>query len=71
MSDRARVAAERAERLVTHETIGCALAVLRRIDYHRCDEDVRDVLAQVRSKLSVCQSSIKERIEQSIQEGLP
>jgi hypothetical protein len=47
---------------VAAETIGCAIAVLRRLDYVRYDDDIREMLTKVRSTLSVAQSKIKERI---------
>jgi hypothetical protein len=54
--------ARRDGRIVVVETVGCALAVLRRLDHTWCDEDVRGILTQVRSELSRAQSRLKERI---------
>lgn len=51
------------------ETIGCALAVLRRLDYIWYPDDIRDMVTQARSSLAVAQSKIKQRIDPSIQEG--
>ena len=50
-------------RIAAFETIGCALAVLRRLDHIRYDADIRETLMHVRSTLSVAQSKIKERID--------
>jgi hypothetical protein len=54
---------QRDRRIVACETIGGALAVLRRMDYIWCDDDVRDALTRARSILSVAQSTAKERID--------
>jgi hypothetical protein len=54
--------AHRDHRIAVFETIGCALAALRRLDHVWYDEDVREDITQVRSSLSVAQSKIKERI---------
>lgn len=60
----ARVAqARRDHRIAVFETIGCALAALRRLDQAWYDEDVRDTLTKIRSSLSVAQTTIKERID--------
>ncbi len=48
--------------IAVFETIGCALAALRRLDHVRYDDDIRAAVTQVRSALSVAQSKIKERI---------
>jgi hypothetical protein len=54
--------ARRDHRLAVFETIGCALASLRRLDYAWYDDDIRETLTQVRATLSVAQSKIKERL---------
>ena len=51
------------QRIVARETIGCALAVLRRLDHVRLDSDVREVITKARSALSVAQSTIRGRID--------
>ena len=51
--DRAR----RDHRIAVFETIGCALASLRRLDHAWYDEDVRDTITQARSSLSWPRSS--------------
>ena len=53
----------RDHRIAVFETIGCALATLRRLDHAWYDEDIREILTQVRSTLSVAQSKIKERTD--------
>jgi hypothetical protein len=55
--------ARRDHRIAVFETIGCALASLRRLDHVWYDEDVRAVITHVRSTLSVQQTKIKERID--------
>jgi hypothetical protein len=47
----------------TFEVIGCALAVLQRLDHVWRDDDIRATLTQVRSALAAAQSKIKERID--------
>ena len=54
--------ARRDHRIAVFETIGCALAALRRLDSAWYDDDVRDMITKARSTLSVAQSTIKERI---------
>lgn len=55
---------DRDHRIAWFETIGCALALLRRLDHVRYDDaDVRETLTKVRSMLSVAQSKIKEKID--------
>lgn len=54
----------RDHRTAAFETIGCALAVLRRFDYIGNIADVRDSIKQVRSMLSLAQSKLKQRIDQ-------
>lgn len=56
--------ARRDHRIAVFETIGCALATLRRLDHAWYDEDLREVITQVRGTLSVTQSKIKERIDE-------
>jgi len=53
----------RDQRIAVFETIGCALATLRRLGHVWYDDDVRDQITRVRSSLSVAQSKIKERID--------
>lgn len=53
----------RDQRIAVFETIGCALATLRRLDSVWYDEDLRTTITAVRSALSVAQSKVKERIE--------
>lgn len=57
------VTARRDHRIAVFETIGCALATLRRLDHVWYDEDVRDAITKARSTLSVAQSTIKERVD--------
>ena len=57
------VRSRRDYRVAAFETIGCALATLRRLDHVWYDEDIRASIAQARSTLSVSQSKIKERID--------
>ena len=65
MTDEAAVALKRRDqRLLAHEMIGSALAVLRRLDYVWCDDDVRDSITRARTLLSVAQSTIKGRIDE-------
>jgi len=54
----------RDQRILVAETIGCALAVLRRLDHVWHDKDIRETVTKVRSSLSVAQSKIKERFDQ-------
>lgn len=61
--DPATVQKRRDQRVTAFETIGSAIAVLRKLDYIWCDEDVRDALTRVRATLSVAQSTIKERLD--------
>lgn len=49
--------------IAVFETIGCALASLRRLDSMWYDEDLRPTITAARSKLSVAQSKVKERID--------
>jgi hypothetical protein len=56
--------ARRDHRIAVFETIGCALATLRRLDHVWYDADVRDEITRVRASLSVTQTKIKERIEE-------
>jgi len=53
----------RDHRIALFETIGCALAVLRRLDHVWYDGDIHETITKVRASLSVAQSKIKERIE--------
>lgn len=61
--DPTAVQKRRDQRVTAFETIGSAIAVLRKLDYIWCDEDVRDALTRVRATLSVAQSTIKERLD--------
>jgi hypothetical protein len=63
--------AKRDHRIAVFETIGCALAALRRLDQCWYDTDIHDTLAQVRSTLSVTQSKVKERIDASAVRNTP
>jgi hypothetical protein len=58
-----RARSQRDQQLAVFETIGCALATLRRLDSVWYDEDLRTTITAVRSSLSVAQSKVKERIE--------
>ena len=52
-----------------YETIGCALASLRRLDdvvWYGDDEDLSTALTAARSALLVAQSKVKQRIDESI-----
>lgn len=53
----------RDQRVEAFVAIGCSLAVLKRLDYIWCDDEIRDALARARTILSVAQSTIKERID--------
>ena len=53
----------RDQRIAVFETIGCALATLRRLDHVWYDGDIHETITKVRASLSVAQSKIKERIE--------
>jgi hypothetical protein len=55
-------------RIAVFETIGCALATLRRLDYVWYDEDVRERVTSARSTLSVAQSRVKQRIDEPLVE---
>jgi len=55
----------RDRRIVVFETIGCALAALRRLNVVCDDEDIRKTLTTARSALSSAQSKVKERIEET------
>lgn len=48
------------------ETIGCALATLRRLDrvWYDVDNDVRDEVTRARAALSIAQTKTKERIDE-------
>ena len=66
------IADRRRDQLITvFETIGCALASLRRLNSVWYDEDIRTTLTAVRSTLSVAQSKVKERIEETFVERTP
>ena len=58
----------RDHRIAVFETIGCALASLRRLDHVWYDEDIRAAITAARSTLSAAQSKVKERIEELIVE---
>ena len=61
----------RDQRIVVFETIGCALASLRRLNAVWYDEDIRTTITAVRSALSVAQSKVKKRIEETFVERTP
>ena len=63
--------ARRCRRIAAAETIGCALAVLRRLDYVWYDDEIRDMVTKARSTLSVAKSKVRQRIDPTIQEGTP
>ena len=54
----------RDHRIAVFETIGCALATLRRLDHVWYDADVHEEIARVRGSLSVTQTKIKGRIDE-------
>ena len=59
-------------RLAAFETIGCAIAVLQRLeslDYAWCDDDVKNAIAKARSSLSIAQSKVRDRIDNPVQVG--
>lgn len=59
-----RIAAiRRDQRIAVRETIGCALASLRRLDHIWYDEDIRETITAVRATLSIAQSKVRERID--------
>lgn len=58
----------REQQLVVVETIGCALATLRRLDHVWYDEDIRSAITEVRSALSIAQSKLRARIDEPIVE---
>jgi len=58
----------RDQQIAVVETIGCALATLRRLSYVCYDEDIRTTITEVRSALSVAQSKVRVRIDEPIVE---
>jgi hypothetical protein len=54
-------------RLAAFETIGCAISVLQRLE--SLDEDVKVRITEARSRLSVAQSKVKERIDNPVPAG--
>lgn len=58
----------REQQIVVVETIGCALATLRRLNHVWYDEDIRSTITEVRSALSVAQSKVRARIDEPIVE---
>ena len=58
----------RDQQIAVVETIGCALATLGRLDHVCYDEDIRTTITKVRSALSVAQSKVKARVDESIVE---
>jgi hypothetical protein len=62
------VRSRREHRIATFETIGCALATLRRLDHVWYDEDIRTTITSARSSLSVAQSRVKQRIDEPLVE---
>ena len=55
---------QRDQRIAASETIGCALATLRRFNHVWCDADIRMSVTQARLLLAVAQSRVKERIDE-------
>jgi len=53
----------RDQQIAVVETIGCALATLRRLNYVCYDEDIRSTITELRSKLSVAQFKVSARID--------
>lgn len=51
------------DRVTAFENVGSALAVLRRLDSLRLDDDTRVETTRARQMLSVAQSRIHERIQ--------
>lgn len=51
------------DRVAAFENVGAAIAVLRRLDSLRLDDDVRGEITRVRQMLAVAQSRIHERIQ--------
>lgn len=60
--------ARRDHQIAVAETIGCALATLRRLNHVCYDEDIRATITEVRSALSVAQSKVRARIDETIGE---
>lgn len=58
----------RDQRIAASETIGCALATLRRLDHIWHDADIRATITHVKTSLSVAQSKLKDRIDAPIVE---
>lgn len=58
----------RDQRIAVFETIGCALAALRRLNHVWYDEDIRATITAARSTLSVAQSKVRGRIDEQIVE---
>jgi hypothetical protein len=56
------------DRAAAFENLGAALAVLRRLNSLRLDDDVRDEVTRARQALSVTQSRILMRI-QALKQG--
>jgi hypothetical protein len=54
----------RDQRIAVFETIGCALATLRRLGHIWYDEDIRTAITAARSNLSIAQSKVKQRIDE-------
>lgn len=65
-----RPRSRREQQISVFETIGCALATLRRLDHVACDADIRATITEVRSTLSVAQSKVRSRIDESIAEPI-
>lgn len=45
------------------ECAGCATSILKRSDYKRLPEDIRDRLTKIRQELSLLHDSIATRLE--------
>lgn len=67
----ARRRRERDLLIAAFETIGCALATLRRLDHVWYDEDIRGRITEARSALSVAQSVAKQKIDEPLVERTP
>lgn len=61
----------REQQIAVAETLGCALATLRRLDHVWYDEDIRSTVTEVRSALSIAQSKVRARIDEPIVERKP
>lgn len=69
-TEEALARSRRDDQIVVFETIGCALAVLRRLNHVWYDEDIRERITAARAALSVTQSMAKQRIDESFVERI-